>query len=64
MEGHGRRHQEGSRRQGRPVLCVPVGRVHNLAGGRDMQEASDGRQQGHYEHRQVLHILPHEEVHG
>ena len=38
----GRGHHEGSRRQGRFVLCVPVGRVHHLARGRDKQEAPNG----------------------
>ena len=34
MRRYSRRHHKGSRRQGRSVLCVPVGRVHHLARGR------------------------------
>ena len=42
VEGYGRRHHEGSRRQGQPVLCIPVGREHHLARGRDKEEAPNG----------------------
>ena len=62
MGGHRQRHREGSRRQGRSVLCISVGCVHHLARGWNKQKALNARQQGRHEHREVLHLLPHEKV--
>ena len=65
MGWHHQGHHEGGCGQGQPLLCLSVGRVYHLPRGWNKQETPrgvKGNSKGRDEHRQVLRLLPYENV--